>query len=452
MVARYGQSWAAASRARVDVIPYDPHSSPEAASADLWIITPARLPHWAAAGKLHAVPDRLQAQGPAYAWQDLLPLYRNKLLIWDRKAYALPLLGEAFLCYYRADLLGDAKDRQSFKEQFGHELPPPSLREITWEQFQEIASFFHNRPRPGSGGRYPSLPPLPALDDELDREFYCVATPFARQAVEEEAKMPPPPAELFSFHYQLGTGAPRIQTPGFVHALKLLRQLQAFRPAAAAKEPPASFEKGEAVLCLADAAWISRFQSSPQVRGKFAFCRPPGSSRVFDFDTGQERPVTTGNYVPYLGSAGWLAVVPRSSAQPQAAFELAASMGNPTLSRNIVVEPDWGGGVFRRGHLENSGWTALGLNPSQTERLLDLLREIVIHARTQNPVLRLRIPDEQEHQLVLDKEVRAALTGGKEPSQALQDAARQWQELYSRKPLAQRLAEYRLSLSLSGTD
>jgi ABC-type glycerol-3-phosphate transport system substrate-binding protein len=414
------------------------------------VISPAQLPHWAAAGKLQEIPSRLTAAESGYDWDSLLPLYRHKLLAWDQKTYALPLLGDAFLCFYRADLLQNAQHRESFRKMFGHELPDPKLREIRWEQFRDMAAYFHNRPRAGTDHPCPSLAPLPIADEELDREFYSVAVSFARRgAREDEPKRSG--AELLSFHYDLETGQARIQTPGFVHALELLRSLQAFRPAQPAAQPPASFAKGEAVLCLASPAWIGRFQKSPQVRGKFGFCRLPGSSCFFDYRTGAKVSAAGGNYVPYLGANGWVMVVPQSSSQAEAAFALAASLSGPKTSRDIVIEPDWGGGIFRRAHLENFGWQAFGLE-ERTELLLDDLRETVAPARVLNPVVRLRIPDEREHQQALVAEVRAAVTGRKDPSQALKDAAQRWQEIDARKDAKRRLADYRLSLSLSATE
>src|SRR5262249_32297453 len=153
---------------------------------------------------------------------------------------------------------------------------------------------------------------------------------------------------------------------------------QAFRSAESAAEPPLSFEKGEAVLCLASPAWIGRFQKSPRVRDRFGFWRLPGSRHVFDYQTGGKRPVAGGNYVPYLGADGWVNVVPRSTTQAEAAFALAASLSDPKTSRDIVIEPEWGGGVFRRTHFENYGWQAFGLGP-MTERLVEDLHEAAVH-------------------------------------------------------------------------
>jgi multiple sugar transport system substrate-binding protein len=447
VVNRYGQIWAGQTGARVNVVPYDAATGPESvASADLWVLSPARMPYWADAGKLQPVPDDLLQAGAAFAWQNVLPLYRYKLCVWDQKVYALPLLGDAWLCYYRQDLFQDARHRDAFKSKYHRGLAPP----VSWEQFTEIAEYFHNQTRPGIDRPCPSLPPLPDSLDDLDRTFYCVATSFVRRGIREDDPHPPPSVELFSFHYDLETGAVRIDKPGFVHALRLLQRLQAFRSVGTAQDAPTSFQKGEAVLCLASPAWIGRFQENAALRNRFGFCRVPGSGQIFDYVNGQEQPVTSVNWVPYLGSDGWVMVVPRSNAAPETAFALAASLSAPKTSQDIVIEPAWGGGVYRREQLEvGVGWQQLGLERKLSEHLVDVLRETVLHPQVKNPVLRLRTPNEREHQQALDLELRAALLEGKDANRALEAAAARWRQIDERKELTTRLAEYRLSLSLS---
>jgi multiple sugar transport system substrate-binding protein len=279
--------------------------------------------------------------------------------------------------------------------------------------------------------------------------FYSVAVSFARRAVREDDPNPPPAAQLFSFHYDLESGTVRIDTPGFVQALRLLQLWQAFRPSGVAHEPPTAFQKGEAILCLAGPAWISRFQENAELRGKFGMCRVPGSRQVYDYATGQQRTLEAANWLPYLGADGWMMVVPHSNAEPEAAFALAASLSDPKTSLNMVIEPVWGGGVYRSEHLESRvGWHQLGLDPKRTEHLVDILRETVLHPQITNPVLRLRTPDEREHQLALDMELRAALLEGKDANQALQAAAARWRQIDERKDPKFRLSAYRLSLSL----
>src|SRR5262249_4902053 len=111
----------------------------------------------------------------------------------------------------------------------------------------------------------------------------------------------------------------------------------------------------------------------------------------------------------------------------------------------------WGGGGFRRDHLDPlMGWQSFRLG-EQTAILVDCLRQIE-GVQVNNPVVRLRIPDQQSHLEALVAEVRTALTPRKDAQQALTAAAQRWRELDLTKTLEQRRTEYRLSLSIGASN
>src|SRR5262249_30206723 len=109
-------------------------------------------------------------------------------------------------------------------------------------------------PAAAAGGRRRAGPPLLHRRGRL-------------RAPGDPGRRGPPAArpETFSFHYDLDTGKPRIDTPGFVYALRLLQRLQRCRPGGAGG-PAEAFRDGKAVLCLTDAAWLPAFQKSAAVR------------------------------------------------------------------------------------------------------------------------------------------------------------------------------------------
>ena len=447
---RYGQDWATESGAEIKIVRYDPDALlPAELEGDIWIVSPARMPHFAAAGKLLEVPDRYTSPSSPYGWEGLLRDYRNKLLVWDQKVFALPLLGDSSLCFYRADLLADSANQSEFKTKFGRQLEPPE----TWEDFAAVAEFFHNRKRPGIDRQCPSLPSLWSSDEELDREFFAIAAPLARRARKENDPKHTESSELFSFHYDLESGAIRIDSAGFVDALVMLNRLQRWRSPGTAAQPPAKFLDGEAVLCLAGPSWIARFQQSARLRGKFSFRNLPGTHATFDYSTGKAEQVNGGNDVPYLGVGGAVGIVPVTCATPEAAFDLLAFMSDARTSSDVVIEPAWGGGVYRREHLDSRvGWHAFGLDPTQTGHLLDCIRHDAVHSQISNPVFRLRIPDEQKHQKILLEEIRASLLRGKGPREALGDTARLWKEIDARLDPKTRRTNYRLSVGLTRND
>src|SRR5205085_2869589 len=110
-----------------------------------------------------------------------------------------------------------------------------------------------------------------------------------------------PTDEVFAFHYDLKTGMPRIESPGFAKALEMLEHLQKCRPPGTAPVPAEAFRAGKAILCLTDATSILGFQQSPAIRDRFAVCPMPGSRAYFDFTSGGKFDVPGGNRVPYVG-------------------------------------------------------------------------------------------------------------------------------------------------------
>jgi multiple sugar transport system substrate-binding protein len=437
-----GQSWALRQGAKIAVQLYDPSKesecppplSPsqrgirEGTTADVWVLSPADLPRWAAGEKIVPLPDAYKAAANPLVWSDLLPTWREQLVQWDGKAYGLPVVGEAPLCCYRADLLKD--------------------KPLTWEQFVRLAEHFRDKGVAGRPG--PSLPPLPRSDADLDRLFYTVAAGFARRAVrDDEGRRGYQPNDLFSFHYDFQTGQPRIASPGFVHALRLLQRLQACRPAETADYPEEAFRDGRAVLCLADAPWIVTFQKTPALHDKVGICRVPGGERSFDYQTGQERqPSRAANWLPYLGGAGWLAVVSRSSGNPDAAFDLLADLAEPKTSTQIFLSSNRQGGPTRTGQLYRHRWDTFDLEDKQAVQLRDLLEETLLHRNLKNPVLCLRTPRQAAHRAVLVRGLREALLKGADAEKTLQEVADEWRKLDREQGVEQHKADYRRSLGL----
>ena len=441
-VREYGRAWVSASGGRLETLLYDPVTGAPP-NADVWVLEASQLPRWASTGLLAPFPAGLR-DDPAVAWRGLLPLYRERLLTWDGAAYALPLIGDAPLCFYRKDLFQDAKHQAAFARHYKRKLEAPA----TWEDFADIAEYFYRQrgPKPA-----PSLPPLPAAPRGLDRLFYSVAAPFARRALEEGgAEDKATVADQFAFHFDLETGRPRIDTPGFVHALGLLRRLQAYRPAGAAAEPWQAFRKGDAVLCLGECGLLAHFQEkgSP-VWDRVGVCPVPGSRAYFDAATGKRVALDERvNRVPYRGAGALLLAVPRSSGRAEAAFALVAELGGRAVSDQVVLEPRWGGGIVRQAQLDRAHWDSFRLEIDESRELKRSLRRTFLPG-IRNPVVCLRVPGELTFVTALTEEVRKSLESAKpeEPAQTLGAVARRWQELIQPRT-TEHLRDYRHSLGL----
>lgn len=450
LLRNHGRSWALRKGATLAIQRYEPsNTEPQqtqaATPADVWILAPADLPRWAVAGQLELLPEPYKAFDNPLAWSDLLPMFREQLTQWDAKAYGLPVIGEAPLCCYRADLLKAPAHEADLRKMFGRDLDGPA----TWEQFAQLAEYFRAKGVDGRPG--PSLPPLPRADAELDRLFYTAAAGFARRAVrDDENRRAYLPDDVFSFHYDHKTGQPRIAAPGFVHALKLLQRLQACRPLEPVDHPEEAFRDCRAVLCLTDAPWVKTFQKLAALHDKVGVCRIPGGDRYFDFQTGQERQPPSGsvNWLPYLGGAGWLAVVSRASRNSEAAFDLLADLASTKTTMQTFLGAIGEGGPTRTSQLYRHRWDSFDLDDKRATQLREILEETLLHRNVKNPVLCLRTPRQAAHRTVLVRGLREALLKGADAEKTLQAVAAAWRKLDREQGLEEHRADYRRSLGL----
>jgi multiple sugar transport system substrate-binding protein len=457
----YSKNWANRQQAEVHTVLFDP-SAANPPVADLWVIPAVQLPRLAKEDLLRTLPEEYLGDRNA-AWTDLLPLYREQLLAWNQKRFGFPLLGEAPVCTYRDDLFQDPGHKAAFEHQYKHKLTPPQ----TWEQFAEIADYFHMHGPAGQPG--PSLPALPSIDEELARQFFTIAACYAKRAAIEgqdrapEQKFAPGAAvglgtaqldidgaDPYSFEYDINTGRPRIDGLGFVHALNLMRDLQPCRPPGSTEDPNAAFAAGKAVLCVAEAAELVTFQDKRKstVRDKVGICRMPGGGVQFDFQNGNKKMVAEPNRVPYLGSHAYLTVVPKSTRQPAAAFALAAEMCSRGTSRLIVMEPGrWDTGPIRLSQLdETKVWETLDFDATRTAAIGEAVRQTILHPDLRNPALRLRMPTQDAHQKILVDALRDVLEGKSDAAAGLKSVALKWSALDAKNPA--HLADYRMSLGL----
>jgi multiple sugar transport system substrate-binding protein len=440
IVRRFAPGWAHRVGATVQVVEGDPGRR----DADVWVVPAAELPRHAAAGSLVPLPESFRTD-PAIDWggeRGLLPLYRAQLLVWDQTLYALPLRGDAPLCFYRRDWFLDKKRRQEYRIQYGRDLQPPE----TWDDYRHLAEFFLQQ------DKAPSLPPLPADDRSLDALFYAVAAPLARRAVREaDPGHEQTDEDLFAFYFDLKTGAPRLTAPGFVEALGLLKAMQACRPPGTSDKPWQAFRDRKAALCVDDCRRLEEFQKrdSP-VYDLVGVCAMPGSSFYYNFVDGTKHSPAGGrvNHVSYLGAGALLLVVPRSGQQTEAALALVAELGGRFVSQQVVLEPRWGGGLVRSEQLERKHWDSFRLDPEVSRELRSALRQ-TFEPNLRNPLTCLRVPDEHRFVEALGKSLRRALAAKEDlsASAALEEASLAWANVMGQNR-EEHLRNYRLSLGL----
>jgi multiple sugar transport system substrate-binding protein len=416
LVRQLGLSWGSRQGARVEL-----SDGPWDGTADVALIAPAELGKWAEAGKLAVVPAARRLPTDAYRWDDLLPIYNDRLTQWAGSTYALPVAGEGMVLAYRTDFF-DGKDKR------------PAAPPATWDELFETAKNLGK-----------CLPPVPASADQLGAEFFAAAACYDRRAVGRLIGERPS-EDFFAFQFDPTTGNPRLTALAFEHVAKLFNEMRHFRVSAPGAAE--AFQSGQAKVGVITLAELARV--GPDVAGKLGVAPLPAARFWFD-DEGNQRHTAQGtlNRVPYLGWGGRLGVVSASSPHQAAAWDFLADAGMPAGSgSDQLASPRWGAGPFRTSQFDprdRARWFGYGLAATETERLVSALRDNLGQG-VQNYRLRLRTPNQQELSATLDAELRATATGGKPPDAAMGDANAAWMRIIERLPAGQWPAWARTSL------
>lgn len=118
-------------------------------AVDVMTISPAWLADLVSVGALEPLDPYIEKYGVASEFDDINPAFKDYML-WQGKTYALMVDGDVLVLYYRKDIFEDPENMAAFKEQHGYDLAPPK----TWKEFDEISQFLTDKYAPemyGSG-------------------------------------------------------------------------------------------------------------------------------------------------------------------------------------------------------------------------------------------------------------------------------------------------------------
>ncbi len=390
--------------------------------ADIWIIKPEETGEFAQANLVAFASDSIQEPGDKINWSDLLPLYREKLLIWQRKIVALPLVGEARVCLYREDLFNNPTHQNGFKAKFNSPLKTPN----TWADYHKIAQYFAEAGF--NSGK--SLPALCSSEEDFEKDFLSFCAGYTRQPVSPSEKITPEIENaVFSFQYDFRTGKPLVNTAGFVQSLEKYKLLQKFRPTSPESESGSTFLQGKAALSIADARLVFKAQNTADLKDKFSICSIPGSDGYYPGSSTEFRPLPIGNKIPYLGASSNLGCVNAKSASKELAFKFLISLASPEIAERICVEPTVAS-YTRYSQLDKIRLDAFGLDSQRTANFRETIRANLSHIDIKNPALCSRLPGYQKRRTILVEEVRTYLNGtGGSAQETMNKVAQRWMEI-----------------------
>ena len=328
--------------------------------------------------------------GSDFETKDLFKGLRERVVTRERFPVAVPIAAPVLVCYYRRDLLKAAG------------LKPPA----TWEDYQTLLD--------GLEQWAPKLIAVEPLGPD-----HRAATFFARSLA--FAKHP----ENYSVWFDLESGDPLVQTPGFVEALATAQRAWKRMPSSIEEMSPADCRRavleGRAALALAyepssGTEATSRVERAPEI--EIGVSRLPGSKRVFNRNSNRWETSPPGRlHAPGLcGTAGLAAGVtlPANGAKDIAAWNLLTTLvegqfesawatlpKTPCRESQVGSAPTWIGG---------------GLTAEEASLYVDAVAQML---RDTQVVAELPLPRADELRVATARGVSRVLSGQAEPAAAL---------------------------------
>ena len=393
-----------------------------------------------APGYLEPIPQELlDSLDP----DDIIPLYANRITAWGDTVYALPYDGDSHMMYYRKDLVNpDSPYAAEFEAEYGYTLDEPQ----TWDQYFDIATFFHGREVETAG----EVLPIAGVAEAQRRNAQSYWVYLSHAAA--YAKSPDNPC----FFFNCEDMTPEVNNPGFVRALEDYIALRAIGPEEMINWDVADTRvQFPAGCCVFNIDWgdvgpISYNPDASVIVGQTGFAPLPGATQYWDSQAGEWVTPEDGiNRAPFIAFGGWIIGVAADSDVKEAALDFAAFMARPELVRVLATIPDSGINPSRYSQLDIedvSLWVESGFDEEGAVDYLSAILEGIDHP---NVVLDIRIRGSAEYLNILDTEISRALVGEITAQEALDNVAAQWDALTDRLGRDAQLEQYRSAVGYS---
>ncbi|TDO94121.1 carbohydrate ABC transporter substrate-binding protein (CUT1 family) [Halanaerobium saccharolyticum] len=288
--------------------------------------------------------------------------------------YALPYKGDAYIYFYRKDLINDPDEKEKFKEEYGYELQPAE----TWQQYMDIAEFFQ-RPEENLYGSVYTAEKGSFLVFYLAMRMYAQDTKFFDENMQ-----------------------PQLTTPEAVKAAEALKwEMENSTPP---NITDVTFDQMNSMFAEGEIAQIIQW---------------PGVAKVINNEE-------TSNVIDKVGTAnlpswtedgpsgdimgGWFAHVSNHSQNKVAAYKFIEWATSGTGEK---IKIPAGNDPVRKSTL----------NELRNERpMYDALKNVLLNANTLP-----KFPEWNEFQQVLINQLHSYITGSKTVNEALESTQNQWE-------------------------
>lgn len=377
---------------------------------------------------LSEVPEAMR-QGAA--WEDIAPIYREQLMVWNGKTLSQTIDGDVHTYTYRIDLFEDPKEQEAFKAKYGYDLAVPK----TWKEYLDIAEFF-TRPDQGLWGTAEAY-------RRGGQQFWFF---FSHAAA--YTNIPGQPGAMF---FDPDTMDANINNPGWVRGLEEYVKSSKLAPPNALNfsfgEVNAAVAGGQVAQSIGwgDTGVIAADPKQSKISGKVGSAVLPGSDEIYDYKTKEWKKFDNVVQSPFMAFGGWQAAVPQSSQKQEAAWNFVEFLSSPEISGKAAVTGGTGVNPYRVSHTTNMDlWKSLFSEREAKEYLAGQADSLA----AENVVLDMRLPHYFDYTEVVEIELSKALAGQVTAQEALDTVAAEWNRLTDEFGREEQLAAYRASMGL----
>ena len=191
----------------------------------------------------------------------------------------------------------------------------------------------------------------------------------------------------------------------------------------------------------ADVGIIAQDETASNVKGKLGYFVLPGSTDVWNLQTGAWDSFESPSQAPYLGWGGWHGSVAGNTDVPEASWDLLNYIDSTDNAFRAVTTPGTARNPYRTDHFSDpAAWEAAPVAYVGPGPYLETQSEAMNHPNTQ---FDLRIPRAGLYFDVLDNWAQQALGGGMSADEALAGAADEWRQMMADEGLEEQKTAYR---------
>jgi len=366
-------------------------------------------------------------------WEDVLPIYKNNILTWGNETYGLPYDGDNISLYYRKDIFSNKSYQKKFLKEFGYKLDVPK----TWKEYIDISKFFNGWDWDGDGEIEHGNAGLRVKGDVSLLQFFAFAGAYAKHPNNK------------GYYFDPKTMKANISNPAFIKALQQYIELIKYGPLGmrnfAGHDVRDAFVKGEVALAIDWADLGTYAANSPYsvVKNSIGFATLPGAKKVYNYKTKQWEDIYN---APSSISGNWMMFVNKNSKNKKLAFEFASFMTSKDMTKKYIIDPGSAVNPSRYSHFKDpKSWQKAGFSLEMANNYLGVIKKSLTN---KNVVTDIMIPGGEEYYSVLDGLVYDAIEGKLTPTQALETAAKKWDEITLKLGIEKQKQYYKDSINL----